>query len=71
MSLFSRPEPSVQFYRRHHEEQLLFYFEFGPVVQLEKVFLIWSSGRHFVQQSATICATLVAGLMRINSAKLF
>ena len=28
-----------------------------------KIFLIWSSGDHFVQQSGTICAILVEGIM--------
>ena len=35
------------------------------------VFLIWSSGSPFVKQSKTICAILVAGIMRNNSVKLF
>ena len=36
-----------------------------------KVFLIWISGSPFVQQSETICAILVEGIMRKNSVKLF
>ena len=36
-----------------------------------KVFLIWSSGSPFVQQSVTICAVLVESIMRNNSVKLF
>ena len=36
-----------------------------------KIFLIWSSGDHFVQPSKTICAILVEGIMRNNSVKLF
>ena len=36
-----------------------------------KIFLIWSSGRPFVQQSGTICAILVEGIKRNNSVKLF
>ena len=36
-----------------------------------KIFLFWRSGDHFVQQSRTICAILVEGIMRNNSAKLF
>ena len=37
-----------------------------------KVFLIWSSGSPVVQQSVTICAILVEGIMRNNnSVKLF
>ena len=36
-----------------------------------KTFLIWSSGGLFVQQSKTICAILVEGIMGNNSVKLF
>ena len=36
-----------------------------------KIFLIWSSGGPIVQQSRTICAILVEGIMRNNSVKLF
>ena len=36
-----------------------------------KVFVIWSYGGPFVQQSGTICAILVEGIMRNNSVKLF
>ena len=36
-----------------------------------KIFLIWSSGSHFVQWSKNICAILVKGIMRNNSVKLF
>ena len=32
---------------------------------------IWSSGGPIVQQSGTICAILVEGIMRNNSVKLF
>ena len=32
---------------------------------------IWSSDDFFVQQSGTICAILVEGIMRTNSVKLF
>ena len=46
------------------------YFEFGPVIQ-EAIFLIWSSGDHFVQRSGTICAILVEGIMRNNSVNFF
>ena len=35
------------------------------------IFLIWYSGGPFVQQSRTICANLVEGIMRNNSVKLF
>ena len=34
-----------------------------------KVFLIWSSGSPFVNQSKTICAILEEGIMRNNSVK--
>ena len=36
-----------------------------------KIFLIWSSGRPFVQLSRTLCAILVEGIIRNNSVKLF
>ena len=36
-----------------------------------KIFLIYSSGSHFVQRSGTICAILVEGIMRKISVKLF
>ena len=36
-----------------------------------KIFLIWSSGGLFVQQSGTIYAISVEGIMRNNSEKLF
>ena len=36
-----------------------------------KIYLISSSGSPFVQQSRTICAILVEGVMRNNSVKLF
>ena len=39
-----------------------FYFEFGPVVQ---------ENMSFKEQSRTICAILVEGVMRKNSVKLF
>ena len=55
----------------YHEEQFCeIFFEFGSVV-LEEIFLIWSSGKHFVQPSRTICAIVVVGIMRNNSVKLF
>ena len=49
------------------------YFEFGPVVQEMsfKRFLIYSSGRPCVQQSRTIYAILVEGIMRDIHVKLF
>ena len=62
------------FGRRHHEEQFC-----KKKLNLDqwlrkrrlKIFLIWSSGGTFVQQSGTICAILVEGIMRNNSVKLF
>ena len=38
---------------------------------LLKIFLIWGSGGPFVQRSRTICASLVEGIKRNNSVKLF
>ena len=38
---------------------------------LLKIFLIWSSGGHFVQWSKTICAILVEGSIRNNSMNIF
>ena len=35
------------------------------------IFLIWCSGGPFVQQSRTICANLVEGIMKNNSVKSF
>ena len=61
------------FGRKHHEDQFCeIIIEFGSLVQQRcrfKTFLIWSSGDSFVQQSGTICAILVKGIMRYNSAK--
>ena len=56
--------------RRHHEEQL-----YEIILNLDqwfrryrlKIFLIWSSGSPFVQQSGTICAILVEGIIKYNS----
>ena len=36
-----------------------------------KIFLILSSGGPFIQQSRTVCAILVEGIMRNNSVNLF
>ena len=38
---------------------------------LLKIFLIWGSGGPFVQRSRTIYASLVEGIKRNNSVKLF
>ena len=55
------------FGRGCYEEQFsINYFEFGPVVQEErlfKIFLIWSSGGPPVQWSRTVCAVLKEGIM--------
>ena len=53
------------FGRRHHEEQSC------EIILTLKVFLIWSSGSPFVQQSITVCAILVEGVIRNNSVKWF
>ena len=62
------------FGRRHHEEQFC-----GIILNLDqwfrrrcllKIFLIWSSGGHFIQRSRTICEILVEGIKRKNSVKL-
>ena len=37
----------------------------------KNIFIIWSSGRPFVQRSETICVILVKGIIRNNSVKLF
>ena len=61
--------------RRYHEEQFC-----EIILNLDqwfrrkcclKVFLIWISDSPFVQQSVTISAILVEGIMRNNSVKLF
>ena len=63
------------FGRRYHEEQLC-----EIILNLDqwfrrkcrlKVFLILSSDSHFVQRNVTIYATLVEGIMRNHSVKLF
>ena len=59
------------FGRRHQEEQsceIILNLDqwFRRKCHLE-VFLIWSSGSPFVQQSITICAIFVKGNMRNNS----
>ena len=61
--------------RRHHEEQpreIILNFDqcFRRKCHL-KVFLIWSSGSPFIQQSITTCAILVECIKRNNSVKLF
>ena len=63
------------FGRRHHEDQFC-----EIILNLDqwlskrcrlKIFLSLSSGGPFVQQSGTICAILVEGIMMNNSVKLF
>ena len=58
--------------RRHHKEQYCDFFVFGPVIQGEMSFKdisyleLW---RDFCSVEQTICARLVEGFMRNNSAK--
>ena len=62
------------FSRSHHEEQfceIILNLDQWFKRCLLKIFLIWSSGDPFVQQSRTTCAILVEGIMRNNSVKLF
>ena len=59
-----------------HILKKLFLFLYGgflaPGAESEKnIFLIWSSGGHFVQRSETICTILVKGIIRNNSVKSF
>ena len=63
----------INFGRRHHE---LYFFEI--ILNLDllferrghlKIFLICSSGSHFVQCFQTICAIIVVGLMQNISVK--
>ena len=73
--LFSGAEPFVQFSRGYYEEQ--FYENILNLDKwfrrrcLQKIFLIWGSGGPFVQRSRTICASLVEGIKKNNSVKLF
>ena len=63
------------FGRRHHEERfceiILNLDQWFKQSGCFKIFLIWSSGRPFVQLSGTICAILVEVIMRNNSVNLF
>ena len=63
------------FGRRHHEEQFCeIILNLGQWFRRRchlNIFLIWSCGGPFVQQSGTICAILVEGIMRNNSVNLF
>ena len=60
------------FGRGHHEEHFC-----KIILNLDqwfrrcclKMFLIWSSGTHFVHRSGTICAILVQGIKRNISVK--
>ena len=64
--LFGSAEQFVQFKVEGIMENIAMwnYFKFEPVVQnLFKDFSIFSPGGHFVQQSRTICAILVEGIM--------
>ena len=73
--LFSGAEPFVQFSRGYYEEQfceiILNFDKWFRRRCLLKIFLIWGSGGPFVQRSRTICASLVEGIKRNNSVKLF
>ena len=62
------------FGRRHHKEQfceIILNLDQWFRRCLLKIFLIWSFGLPFVQQSRTICAILVEGIMGNDSEKLF
>ena len=62
------------FGREYYEEQfceIILNFDEWFRRCLLKIFLIWSSGGLFVQQSRTISAILVEGINRNNSVKLF
>ena len=65
----------MQFGREYNEEQsceiILNLDQWFRRRCLLMIFLIWSSGGHFVQQRGTICAILVDGITRNNSVKLF
>ena len=54
------------FGRGYQEEQFC-----EIILNLDQIFLIWSSGGPFVQRSGTICRILIEGIMRNNSVKLF
>ena len=73
--LFSGAEPFVQLSRGYYEEQfceiILNLDKWFRRRCLLKIFLIWGSGGPFVQRSRTICASLVEGIKRNNSVKLF
>ena len=48
------------------------YIEFGPVVRMSfKDISKFSSGGHYVQQSGTVCANVIEGIMRNISVKLY
>ena len=73
--LFRGAEPFVLFSRGYYEEQfceiILNLDKWFRRRCLLKLFLIWGSGGPFVQRSRTICASLVEGIKRNNSVKLF
>ena len=73
--LFQQTIHLLNFGRQYHEEKIC-----EIILNLDqwfrrkcrlKDFLIWISGSPFVQQSVTICAILVEGIMRNISVKLF
>ena len=63
------------FGRRHHEDQfceiILNLDQWFSKRYCLKKFLIWSTVGPSVQQSGTICAILVKGIVRNNSVNLF
>ena len=62
------------FGRRHHEEQsceIILNLDQWFRRRWLKIFIIKSSGNPIVQQSGTICAILIEGIMRNNSVRLF
>ena len=63
------------FGRRHYEEQfckiILYSDQWFRRSCCLKIFLIWSSVGPFVQQSRSVCAILVEGIIRNKSVKLF
>ena len=72
--MFSGAEPFVQFGKEHYEEQFCeFILNLNQCFRrrfLLIIFLIWSSGGPFVQQSETIYAVSVEVIKRNHSVKL-
>ena len=61
-SLFRRAEQLCNFCSGHYEEHFWNYFAFGSMVKL--YIYISSSGGQFVQESGTVSAISVEGIMR-------